>query len=372
MNGAAVDEFRFEVALSFAGDNKREKVREVSEILRKELGPGRVFFDEWFEAELAGPDAHLVLQQIYRHETHVVVTCVCKRYAEKPWTQEEWRAIQSLERELRDAGTENTRRMRFLPLRFGDGEVDGLFDMAIVPDVRQRTARAIADLILERVRLSHDRRGTSATLVRECTADARSPGNSSRGSLAEGLVRYGKALISTPILGAWVLVVLTSLLLVTGYLFFFRSPGARWDASSHFGPELSFQTGWVFLGFTSADGTKYIKGPFLENTYSPSGAGTVTYPMKGDILRVTRPRNIIIARFKERGLEHRLTPPGLISGWLTDTDETGVLVPEGKLLQVEDCAVTKYPGPEMLPAVWCRITTCSVSVPQCVIAARGL
>lgn len=147
-------DFRFEVALSFAGDGKRDKVREVARILRDELGDGRVFFDEWFEAELAGPDAQVVLQHYYGRASRLVVACVCRRYSEKPWTQEEWRAIQSLERGLRDAGSGNLRRMRFFPLRFGDGDVDGLFDTAIVPDVRHRTVREIADLILERLRLT--------------------------------------------------------------------------------------------------------------------------------------------------------------------------------------------------------------------------
>jgi hypothetical protein len=146
--------YRFEVAFSFAGDGKRDKVRSVAELLREELGDGRVFFDEWFEAELAGHDAQLVLQDFYRKQARVVVACLCHRYGEKPWTQDEWRAIQALERGLRDATAGNIRRMRLLPLRFGDGEVDGLFDTAIVPDVRDRPPRKIADLILERLQLA--------------------------------------------------------------------------------------------------------------------------------------------------------------------------------------------------------------------------
>jgi formylglycine-generating enzyme required for sulfatase activity len=149
-------EFQFEVALSFAGDGKRTLVRNVAELLRRELGDGKVFFDEWFEAELAGHDASNVLQKIYLTSTRLVVSGICKRYAEKPWTQDEWRAIQAFERRLRpgDAGGSLTDRNRFLPLRFGDGEVDGLFETAIVPDVRNRTPEQIAGLILDRWRLT--------------------------------------------------------------------------------------------------------------------------------------------------------------------------------------------------------------------------
>ena len=149
-----LSDYRFSVAISFAGDNKRSIVRAVATILRDKLGEGRVFFDEWFEAELAGHDANTVLQTIYQKSSYLVVTCVCQSYNEKPWTQEEWRAIQSFERTLRDAGSENKKRLRFLPLRFGDGNVDGLFDTAIVPDVRERSPEQIAELILQRLKLS--------------------------------------------------------------------------------------------------------------------------------------------------------------------------------------------------------------------------
>ena len=144
-------DFRFEVALSFAGDGKRDLVRETAKYLENVLGSKRVFFDEWFEAEIAGVDAHTVLQRIYQCESRMVVACVCQHYADKSWTQDEWRAIQSFERKLRDACSGNVDRLRLLPLRFGDGDVDGLFDTAIVPDVRNRSAQQIANLILKRL-----------------------------------------------------------------------------------------------------------------------------------------------------------------------------------------------------------------------------
>lgn len=147
-------EYRFEVAVSFAGDKKRDLIRQIMEILVAKTGRGKVFFDEWFEAELAGHDGQIVLQNIYLRKTRLVVSCICERYGEKPWTQDEWRAIQVFERDLRDADTENVKRMRFLPLRFDDGEVTGIYPTAIVPDVRNRTAEEIADLILERLELA--------------------------------------------------------------------------------------------------------------------------------------------------------------------------------------------------------------------------
>jgi hypothetical protein len=65
-------EYRFEVALSFAGDNKRDKVRQIAALLRNALGDGKVFFDEWFEAEIAGLDAVDYLQKRLRQ---AIATC---------------------------------------------------------------------------------------------------------------------------------------------------------------------------------------------------------------------------------------------------------------------------------------------------------
>lgn len=148
-------EFQYKVAFSFAGNHKRDRIRAIAELVRAELGDGYVFFDEWFMRRIAGVDAHHVLQTIYRHRTWLIVSCLCQYYNDKPWTQEERRAIESFERTLRDAATDNVKRLRLLPLRFGDGDVDGLFDTAIVPDVRNDDPNEVARLILERFEESH-------------------------------------------------------------------------------------------------------------------------------------------------------------------------------------------------------------------------
>ncbi len=141
-------EFTFEVAISFAGDNKRDKVREMATQLKGKLGDDKVFFDEDFEHEFAGMDADVYFQQVYGRKTRLVVTCVCKRYNEKVWTQHEWRAIRDFASTLRN---DPIRRSRFLPIRLDDGEVDGLFpNIDHIPDVRVRDVDWIVDLILKR------------------------------------------------------------------------------------------------------------------------------------------------------------------------------------------------------------------------------
>jgi hypothetical protein len=148
--------YRFEIALSFAGEN-RELIRQIAAILATALTPKRIFFDEWYETEIAGHDAQIILQQIYCEQSRVVVPFISKRYNEKPWTQDEWRAIQTLERQLRDAASGNVKRLRLFPLRVEDGDVDGAFPTAIIPDVRHRPAHITAQSILKRLDLYRQR-----------------------------------------------------------------------------------------------------------------------------------------------------------------------------------------------------------------------
>jgi hypothetical protein len=142
------DDFRFEVALSFAGDNKRDKIREIAIRLRAKLGDGKVFFDEFFKSDLAGLDADIYFQKVYGQDTRLVVACVCECYNEKIWTQFEWRAIRSFILGHRD---NPVGRSRFLPIRFDDGNVDGLYpDIDVILDVREWDVDSIVDLILRR------------------------------------------------------------------------------------------------------------------------------------------------------------------------------------------------------------------------------
>jgi hypothetical protein len=140
---------KFLVAFSLAGE-QRELVRAIAEAVETQLGRGTVFFDEWFEHYLAGDDADLKLQKIYGEQCAVAVVCVSQAYGSKPWTHAEHRAIRARQMKAEassDAGEKNS----ILPIRVGDGEVEGILFNAIVPDVRSRSAAQSAELILERL-----------------------------------------------------------------------------------------------------------------------------------------------------------------------------------------------------------------------------
>ncbi|HEX8245742.1 MAG TPA: hypothetical protein VF541_19675, partial [Longimicrobium sp.] len=55
---------RFDVALSFPGEH-REFVRRVAERLSERLGPERVLYDAYYEAEFALIDLDTYLQRLY-------------------------------------------------------------------------------------------------------------------------------------------------------------------------------------------------------------------------------------------------------------------------------------------------------------------
>ena len=66
---------KFLLAFSFAGE-QRDLVRGIAEAVEKEVGRGKVFFDEWFAYYLAGVDADLKPQEIYGQRSELAVVWV--------------------------------------------------------------------------------------------------------------------------------------------------------------------------------------------------------------------------------------------------------------------------------------------------------
>ncbi len=142
---------RFLVAFSLAGE-QRDLVRAIAEAVETQLGPGTVFFDEWFEHHLAGAGADLKLQKIYGEQCALAVICVSKDYGGKPWTLTEYDAICARQMKAR-ASSDRREQDSILPIRVGDGDVEGILFNAIMPDVRSRSAAQGAELVLERLYL---------------------------------------------------------------------------------------------------------------------------------------------------------------------------------------------------------------------------
>ena len=139
---------KFAVAFSLAGE-QRELVLPVAQEVEAILGTSTVFYDAWYEHWIAGSDADLLLQQLYGEQTELVIVCISGAYGNKPWTRTEHRAVRArLSESLTPSG-----RSAILPLRVGEGEVDGVLFTDIVPDIRGRTAAETAELIIGRLNL---------------------------------------------------------------------------------------------------------------------------------------------------------------------------------------------------------------------------
>jgi CHAT domain/TIR domain len=139
---------KFLVAFSLAGE-QRDLVRKIAESVERDLGQHTVFFDEWFEYLIAGDDADLRLQKIYGTQCELVVVCVSGQYGDKPWTRAEHRAIRA--RSM--AAQKEQDKLRILPIRVGDGEVEGILFNTVAPEVRERSVTYATKLILDRLRL---------------------------------------------------------------------------------------------------------------------------------------------------------------------------------------------------------------------------
>jgi TIR domain len=151
----AAQMFRFEVAFSFAGPH-HEKVRDIAELVATKLGRERVFFDEWYEHEILGDDMDALLQRFYLQESLFVLADLSDDYAGRPWCQAEARAIRALRFEI-DPARNETQRLRLLNVRFGPGEVPGIFKTTAYLDGMNKTAQQCADLILKRLDLLRER-----------------------------------------------------------------------------------------------------------------------------------------------------------------------------------------------------------------------
>jgi hypothetical protein len=139
---------RFAVAFSLAGE-QRQLVLPVVQEVEAVLGRSAVFYDDWYEHWIAGNDADLLLQQIYGEMSDLVVVCISGNYGSKPWTRTEHRAIRA---RIMNSSSKAERR-EILPLRFGDGEVEGVLLNEVVPDLRKRPPTEAAELIIARLNL---------------------------------------------------------------------------------------------------------------------------------------------------------------------------------------------------------------------------
>ena len=136
---------RFDVALSFPGERRRF-IQKVAEALAQQLHQEQVFYDKWYEAELARVNLDVYLQSIYRDEAELIVVFLCAEYEQKEWCGLEWRAIRDLIKQKHDK--------KIMLFRFDETVIPGLFSVDGYVDVKRQTAVDVGKLIIERLYLN--------------------------------------------------------------------------------------------------------------------------------------------------------------------------------------------------------------------------
>jgi hypothetical protein len=142
--GVDIAKHQFDVALSFPGES-RALVEEVAGALEGWLGPNRYFYDNNYKAQLARPSLDVLLQDIYRNRSKLIVVFRGGDYQRKEWCGIELRAIREI---ILQRGYD-----RIMFVRLDNGEVDGVFRTDGYVDARSHSPSEIAHFIQQRVAL---------------------------------------------------------------------------------------------------------------------------------------------------------------------------------------------------------------------------
>lgn len=131
-------EFEFDVALSFAGE-QREYVKKVAACLHSK--GIKVFFDEY--EDLWGEDMYLHFDDIFQNKAKYAVVFASKEYARKLWPSHELKSI------FARAVSQNEAYM--LPVRFDDTVIPGIRSTIKYEDARKISPEELCQKILRKL-----------------------------------------------------------------------------------------------------------------------------------------------------------------------------------------------------------------------------
>jgi hypothetical protein len=145
-------EYEFDVAVSFAGEN-RDYVSEVVEAIKDEV---KVFYDEDYEVEAWGEDGIEYFTNVYMNRARYVLMFVSRPYDEKMWTK--------IERRSALARAAAQRSAYILPIQLDDTQLDGLLPSVIYLDSRRLGIDGVIRAIKSKVSASMPTLPASALL----------------------------------------------------------------------------------------------------------------------------------------------------------------------------------------------------------------
>ena len=133
--------FKYDVALSFAGEQRAEVELVASGLKAANLN---VFYDGYEKSNLWGKDLYVHLSDVYQNQARYCIIFASKEYQQKNWTNHERQNAQA--RALSEKGNEY-----ILPVRFDDTEIPGLPRTIGYLDFRREGARGICEAFLQKI-----------------------------------------------------------------------------------------------------------------------------------------------------------------------------------------------------------------------------
>jgi hypothetical protein len=133
---------KFEVAMSFSG-KYRNFVNEVANELERILGKDKYFYDQNYKQQLAMPSMDLILQNLYKNNSKLVVVFFGSSYQEKEWCGIEFRAIRDI--------LYKKENKRIMYIKMEDGDVDGILHIDGYIDARESDPLIISSYIRDRL-----------------------------------------------------------------------------------------------------------------------------------------------------------------------------------------------------------------------------
>jgi hypothetical protein len=130
------DEFEYDVALSFAGEDRAIAKEFANLLMNKNV---KVFYDEDEADDLWGKDLVAHLADLYQNKARFCVMFISRHYPLKRWTNFERQHIQA--RAFRDTNE------YILPIRIDDTDVPGIAETMGYRDIRQHPLVSIANTL---------------------------------------------------------------------------------------------------------------------------------------------------------------------------------------------------------------------------------
>lgn len=138
-----LDKHKFDVAMSFSG-KYRAFVNEVAQELERILGKDKYFYDQNYKQQLAMPSMDLILQNVYKNNSKLIVVFFGSSYQEKEWCGIEFRAIRDI--------LLKKEHKRIMYIKMEEGNVDGILHIDGYIDARESSPLQISSYIVDRLK----------------------------------------------------------------------------------------------------------------------------------------------------------------------------------------------------------------------------